>query len=95
MLIVIDIRHETHSWSHELTTGRWLSLTFLLRRRKHHKYRVKPRVRVRRSSARTIIQLDSRQEGGNDQKVDPKEIWSKKKCHKYAMFKVIIPTLIL
>ena len=56
---------------------------------------MKPRVRVRRSSARTIIQLDSRQEGGNDQKVDPKEIWSKKKCHKYAMFKVIIPTLIL
>ena len=53
------------------------------------------RQRDRRSSVRTIIQLNSHQKRVNDRKVDPKEFWSEKKCHKYAMFKVIILNLIL
>ena len=53
------------------------------------------RRRDRRSSVRTIIQLNTHQKQVNDRKVDPKEFWSKKKCHKYAMFKVIILSLIL
>ena len=53
------------------------------------------RRRDRRSSVRTIIQLNTHQKRVNDQKVDPKEFWSEKKCHKYAMFKVIILNLIL
>ena len=53
------------------------------------------RRRDRRSSVRTIIQLNSHQKKVNDRRLDPKEFWSEKKCHKYAMFKVIILNLIL
>ena len=54
--------------------------------------RHRSRYRHRRSSSsiRTIIQLNSQQESikSNNIVIDPKILWTKKKCHKYAMFKV-------
>ena len=51
--------------------------------------RGRKRMRTRRAApARTIVSLNNIQQEPSKEDIDPRVLWSDKKCHKYAMFKV-------
>ena len=79
---LIELMTSWHSVFHIIVDVKFCS--------RSQKRRVRARHRSRRSSSsiRTIVKLNSKQEADNKSKWDPKILWSKKKCHKYAMFKV-------